>query len=94
MRHIHPDNLLRFNLHLRRDHIDRIASLADKLAGKKGRDVRLGEALELALIVGLNWSDADLLGLSMPDSVAPHWLELGAVDRFGGKALLPAKLRS
>uniref|UniRef100_A4Y096 Uncharacterized protein n=1 Tax=Ectopseudomonas mendocina (strain ymp) TaxID=399739 RepID=A4Y096_ECTM1 len=79
-----PSKLVRFNLHMRRDHVQRLAQLADRLAKKKGRDVRLAEAIELALVAGLHWEDADLLDLAIPDHAAPYWLQVGPVSRPGG----------
>jgi len=52
----------------------------------------LGEALELALAAGLSNPTADLLELAQDDKEAPHWLQLGPVNRMGGKALTPAEL--
>ena len=79
-----PSNLVRFNLHMRRDHVQRLAHLADHLAKKKGRSVRLAEAIELALVAGLHWEDVDLLDLAIPDHAAPYWLQVGPVSRPGG----------
>lgn len=79
-----PNTLVRFNLHMRRDHVQRLAQLAQRLVKKKGRDVRLAEAIELALVAGLHWEDNDLLDLSIPDHAAPHWLQVGPVSRPGG----------
>lgn len=84
MRRSIPSNLVRFNLHMRRDHVRRLAQLARLLAKKKGRDVRLAEAIELALVAGLHWEDADLMGLAIPDHTAPYWLQVGPVSRPGG----------
>lgn len=89
-----PTNLVRFNLHMRRDHVQRLTQLAELLAKKKGRDVRLGEAIELALVAGLHWKDTDLLDLTVPDHAAPHWLHIGPVGRTKWKALTPATLRA
>lgn len=86
MRHPIPSNLIRFNLHMRRDHVQRLGQLAQLLAKKKGRDVRLAEAIELALVVGLHWKDDDLLDLAIPDYAAPHWLQVGPIDRAKWKA--------
>jgi hypothetical protein len=68
---------------MRRDHVQRLAQLAQFLAKKKGRTVRLAEAIELALVVGLHWEDNDLLDLVIPDHAAPHWLQVGPVSRPG-----------
>lgn len=78
-----PNNLVRFNLHMRRDHVQRLAQLAQLLVKKKGRDVRLAEAIELALVAGLHWKDNDLLDLTVPDHAAPYWLQVGPVRRPG-----------
>lgn len=79
-----PSTLVRFNLHIRRDHVQRLAQLAQLLVKKKGRDVRLSEAIELALVAGLHWKDTDLLDLVIPDHAASHWLQVGPVSRPGG----------
>ncbi|WP_339414348.1 hypothetical protein [Pseudomonas sp. EA_35y_Pfl2_R5] len=92
MRHPIPSNLVRFNLHMRRDHVQRLSQLAQLLAKKKGRDVRLAEAIELALVAGLHWKDSDLLDLSLPDRTAPYWLQVGPIDRTKWKALTPSAL--
>jgi hypothetical protein len=89
-----PTNLVRFNLHMRRDHVQRLGQLAQLLAKKKGRDVRLAEAMELALVAGLHWKDTDLLDLTTPDHTAPHWLQIGPVDRTRWKVRTPAALRA
>lgn len=47
--------LVRLNLHLRPDHLDRLTILACALGKKKCRDTRLAEAMELALTAGLSW---------------------------------------
>jgi len=73
--------LVRLNLHLRKDHIHRLSVIASRLAKRKGRDTRLAEAIELALIAGCAWSDCDLLDLARPDHEQPSWLRLGAVIR-------------
>lgn len=92
--HYHtPAPLVRLHVHMRRDHVHRLAELGNALARRKGRDVRLGEALELALTAGHAWTDSDLLDLAPADKDAPHWLQLGPVDRFGMKALIPSALR-
>lgn len=76
-----PSKLVRLNLHLRPDHIDRLTGLARKIAERKGRDTRLAEALELALKAGMSWSNDDLLGLLQSDSEQSCWLGLGPVVR-------------
>jgi len=81
VRHTTPAMLVRFNLHMRRDHVTRLTTLARAISKRKGRDTRLGEALELALVAGLNWSDAELLDLASTDRDAPHWLALGPIVR-------------
>ena len=83
MHHNIPSTLVRFNLHIRRDHVQRLAQLAKLLVKKKGRDVRLAETIELALVAGLQWKDADLLDLAIPDNAAPYWLQVGPVRRPG-----------
>jgi len=93
MRHITPALLIRLNLHIRRDHVTRLALLANKIAKRKGRDVRLGEALEAALTASFAWNDQDLLDLVEPDKVAGHWLQVGPIHRRGGIALLPMAAR-
>jgi len=77
----HPHKLVRLNLHLRPDHLDRLATLACALGKKKCRDTRLAEAMELALTAGLAWDDYDLLGLAKPDREQPQWLALGPIVR-------------
>lgn len=81
MRHTTPAALVRFNLHIRRDHVARLTNLARTLSTRKGRDTRLGEALELVLMAGLSWSDVDLLDLAPVDRNAPHWPALGPIVR-------------
>ncbi|UFQ96757.1 hypothetical protein [Pseudomonas wenzhouensis] len=92
MKHQLPAPLVRFHVHMLRDHATQLVALANALAKRKGRDTRLGEALELALVAGLSKSLADLLDLAQDDKDAPHWLKLGPVNRMGGKALTPAEL--
>ncbi len=77
----HQRKLIRLNLHLRPEHLDRLSTLASALGKRKGRDTRLAEALELTLIVGLSWLDHDLLDLAQPDKEEPHWLALGPIVR-------------
>jgi hypothetical protein len=79
-----PLPLVRLNLHLRTDYLDRLAALAKKISGRKGRETRLAEALELTLTAGLNWTDTDLLGLLRSDAEQPHWLALGPIFRARG----------
>lgn len=93
MRHHTPAPLVRFHIHLRRDHAHRLARLADALARRKGRSVRLGEALELSLTAGHAWTDSDLLDLAPTDKDSAHWLQLGPVDRTNREALTPTALR-
>lgn len=73
--------LVRLNLHLRPDHLDRLTTLACALGKKKCRDTRLAEAMELALTAGLSWEDDDLLGLARSDREEPRWLALGPILR-------------
>ncbi|SFP35056.1 hypothetical protein SAMN05216601_109178 [Ectopseudomonas composti] len=73
--------LVRLNLHLRPDHIDRLTTLACALGKKKCRDTRLAEAMELALTAGLSWEDDDLLDLGRSDREEPCWLALGPIVR-------------
>jgi len=73
--------LVRLNLHLRPDHINRLTSLADRIAERKGRETRLAEALELVLDAGLTWADSDLLDCLRSDIEEPCWLVLGPVIR-------------
>lgn len=77
----HPHKLVRLNLHLRPDHLDRLTSLACALGKKKCRDTRLAEAMELALMAGLSWEDRDLLDLAKNDREEPRWLALGPIVR-------------
>ncbi|MDH0704655.1 hypothetical protein ACIGKM_09200 [Ectopseudomonas toyotomiensis] len=73
--------LVRLNLHLRPDHLDRLTTLACALSKKKCRDTRLAEAMELALTAGLSWEDDDLLDLARSDREEPRWLALGPIAR-------------
>lgn len=77
----HPHKLVRLNLHLRPDHLDRLTTLACALGKKKARDTRLAEAMELALTAGLAWDDSDLLDLAKPDREESQWLALGPIVR-------------
>lgn len=76
-----PVRLVRLNLHLRADHLDRLTHLASAISRRKGRDTRLAEALELALLSGLTWTDVDMLDLLKSDLEAPYWRALGPVVR-------------
>ncbi|CAI8805626.1 Plasmid stabilization protein [Pseudomonas sp. IT-P100] len=76
-----PSPLVRLNLHLRKDHLDRLSRLATAISKRKGRDTRLAEALELALVSGLTWTEADMLDLLQPDREVPYWCALGPVVR-------------
>lgn len=87
-----PDTLVRFNVHMRRDQVGRLVQLANQMTTMKRRDVRLGEALEVALVASLAWTDDDLMGLVAPDRAADHWLKIGPVNRRGGQVLLPSAL--
>jgi len=78
-----PMRLVRLNLHLRTDHLDRLICLATAISRRKGRDTRLAEALELALVSGLTWTDADMLDLLKSDLDVPCWLAQGPVVRPG-----------
>jgi hypothetical protein len=91
-RHNIPPTLVRFRIHMRRDHAAQLVALADALAALKGRDTRLGEALELALKAALAMDREQLLRLSEADTATSHWLQLGPVHRHGGKALTPRQL--
>lgn len=73
--------LVRLNLHLRPDHLDRLTTLACALGKKKCRDTRLAEAMELVLTAGLSWEDDDLLDLARSDREEPRWLALGSIAR-------------
>ena len=84
MRHTTPAALVRLNLHLRSDHVARLTTLADKLARRKGRDVRLGEALETSLAAGFAWEDHDLLDLATPDKADSPWLQMRPIHRHCG----------
>lgn len=79
-----PMRLVRLNLHLRADHLDRLAQLASAISRRKGRDARLAEALELALVSGLTWTNTDMLDLLKSDQEVPCWLALGPVVLPGG----------
>lgn len=75
------NKLVRLNLHLRNDHLDRLTTLACYLGKKKRRDTRLAEALELVLMAGLSWVDHDLLDLAKTDREEPRWLAVGPIVR-------------
>ena len=77
----HLNKLVRLNLHLRPDHLDRLAILARTLGQKKGRDTRLAEAVDIALTAGLSWNDNDLLDLAKTDREEHRWLALGPIVR-------------
>ncbi|MFK3771669.1 hypothetical protein [Pseudomonas sp. NPDC089406] len=74
-------NLVRLNLHLRPEHLDRLTTLACALSRRKCRDTRLAEAMELALTAGLSWADDDLLDLTKTDREEPQWVALGPIVR-------------
>jgi hypothetical protein len=76
-----PMRLVRLNLHLRADHVARLTHLANAISRRKGRNTRLAEALELALVSGLTWSDTDMLDLLQPDWEAPYWKALDPIVR-------------
>lgn len=76
-----PMRLVRLNLHLRADHLDRLTHLARAISRRKGRDTRIAEALELAMVSGLTWNNADILDLLQPDWEAPYWQALGPIAR-------------
>lgn len=76
-----PMRLVRLNLHLRADHLDRLTNLASAISRRKGRNTRLAEALELALVSGLTWTDTDMLDLLQPDREASYWKALGPIVR-------------
>lgn len=78
----HPHKLVRLNLHLRSEHLNRLTTLACALGKKKCRDTRLAEAMERALTAGLAWDDYDLLDLAKPDREEPQWLALGPIVRM------------
>lgn len=82
-----PMRLVRLNLHLRVDHLDRLTCLATAISRRKGRDTRLAEALELALVSGLTWTDADMLDLLKPDKETAYWRALPPIVRGGVKQL-------
>lgn len=73
--------LVRLNLHLRPDHMDRLTHLATAIGKRKCRDARFAEAMELALTAGLDWDDHDLLDLTKSDQEDPKWLALGPIVR-------------
>lgn len=75
------NKLVRLNLHLRPDHLDRLTTLACALGRRKCRDTRLAEAMELALTAGLSWEDDDLLDLTKTDREEPQWVALGPIVR-------------
>lgn len=75
------NKLVRLNLHLRPEHLDRLTTLACALTKKKCRDTCLAEAMGLALTAGLSWEDDDLLDLARSDREEPRWLALGPIVR-------------
>lgn len=75
------NKLVRLNLHLRPDHLDRLTTLACALGRRKCRNTRLAEAMELALTAGLSWADDDLLDLTKTDREEPQWVALGPIVR-------------
>lgn len=77
----HTNKLVRLNLHLRPDHLDRLTTLACALGKRKCRETRLAEAMELALTAGLSWTDSDLLDLIKTDREEPQWIALGPIVR-------------
>lgn len=81
MQHAMPATLVRLNIHLRRTHVTRLALLADRLAQRKDRVVRLGEALEAALTAGLAWEDHALQDLATPDKEDSPWFRMRLVHR-------------
>lgn len=87
-----PPELVRFHIHMRRDHVTQLVALAEELAELKGRDTRLGEALELALMSALSSGTARLLQHAKSDRATPYWLALSRVKRGEGKALIPSRL--
>lgn len=68
-----PNKLVRLNLHLRPDHLNRLTTLACALSQKTHRSSRLAEALELALIAGLSWDDHDRQGGAPLARLRPHY---------------------
>jgi hypothetical protein len=91
-RHSLPSNLVRFNVHFELRHVSRLVPLARQLAARKGRDVRPGEALSLALTAALALSDEALLASAPSDIHAPYWSLVGRTDMHGGDVLLPKPL--
>lgn len=82
-----PVRLVRLNLHLRADHLDRLTGLASAISRRKGRNTRLAEALELALVSGLTWTDADMLDLLQPDKEITYWRAMPPIVRGTVKQL-------
>ena len=87
-----PLELVRFHIHMRRDHVTQLVAIAEDLAKLKGRDTRLGEALELALMSALKRGTDQLLQHAQSDTETPYWLALSSLDRNEGKAIIPARL--
>ncbi|SEL74411.1 hypothetical protein SAMN05216214_1206 [Atopomonas hussainii] len=74
--------LTRLNLHIRPRHLDELTNLADLLSRWQGREVRLGEALELALEGSFTrFDEFELLEFAKPDAEQPHWKALGPIFR-------------
>lgn len=77
----HQRKLVRLNLHLRPEHLDRLTTLASILSKRKRRETRLAEAVDPALTAGLSWKDGDLLDLTKTDREEPCWLALAPIVR-------------
>lgn len=73
--------LVRLNMHLSPEHLDRLTSLAQALGRRKRRDTRLAEAMDLVLTAGLAWRNGDLLDLAKTDREEPRWAALGPIVR-------------
>lgn len=76
-----PMRLVRLNLHLRADHLDRLTNLASTINRRKGSNTQFAEELELALLTGLTLTSADMLHLQRPYWETPYWRALGAILR-------------
>ena len=77
----HQRKLVRLNLHLSPEHLDRLTTLASALGKRKGRYTRLAEAMDLVLTAGLAWDDYDLMDLAKTDRDEPRWLALSTIVR-------------
>lgn len=79
--HSSSPNLVRLNIHLKRNQAPRLVALADTIARLKGRGVRLGEALEVVLAYANHTTDEELLKQLTSDRQCSDWLSLPVLRR-------------